>query len=1444
MKRRNGLSRPLAFVLALALAAGTLPMPALAEEAGEPAAPAAVTETAQPDAEPEQRPAAGQPEEAPDAQTPAEPAQAENAAQPAAAQSLTAATPGEAPAAPAQPAEAPQPKAAPQVGDTIVIGGITYEVTRLPSGTRSGALTLTDGKTYAGALVLADGMEYEGGTYDVTELDDSAFDGNAALTSVDMSASSVSTIGKYCFRGCTALADVRFAEDSVTNMLEAGVFSGCTSLTKLSIPSLNLSSKYNNSAFKDSSIQELTVYALNGAGIQAYLLNNMPDGFTLNLLCDISSTALVATTFGSTQNVTLNLKEQADVEHFAGVFAGKGVTVQLYGGSTQQPLVTITDGAGATAGCASLGEAIEAVNASSASGPFTLTVLENSTIVWPENTVPNKETVIDFSGASVQLPASLTLRAPLTLKNITNINSDTGVLTTLDAGEHAFAMIGGGSFGFAEIRGNDLTFTEQLPGGAFGGGQAVRLVGTGENARVTFAGIGRSEYYYDLPAMTGFAGLTLDGAYLAADALGSGLSVALNAGGLRVTGEATLAALSGEGELRIPEGASLAVAESAEGSFALMEYAGTELDGARLTLPAGSEVTLTNQNGEAIAAPTAEPIVTVTGGAWTTPQGFATWQEMTEALDAADENAAYTVTLLTDVTLEADGKSGAYDVVTLPARALTIDGDGHTLTAGDKRTRNYVDATADLTLADVQLNMPKTYLRLRADGITVTVEGSVTAASGAAYGLEKISAEAAQVYAVLEAPVSDKVVDAVGGTSGKKIAVTLAGYGSPDAPASKYPSINTAGYGALILQNSWLVPAGTPINWGAVEVRQAGGLAPTGNLTVRSWQVAEGATADLTLKSGKMTVMGSGTVSGNTQIHFAQGSALVKEEATLVTAAAAAPDAFVLAEDAAEQAAGLELLRDESGNFTLQTAREPIVTVTGGEWSNKGFATWQEMTEALDAADKNAEYTVALLTDVTLPADSTLPDVALTIGGGHTLHLAANGVLKVQNSLTVQDITLDMGEAAIKYMRSKNGEKALTFAESAKGSVGSIADVSGSRWLDIVFLGDGVQFGKVTGTASSIGSKLTDLILTGFGTKDEPIDLAGRIENLAATELNGSWVRVSGDAAQLGVIRTGNSAGDAVGGLVLEGDAQLYKLSVTAGDAFELWMPADATLTVSEKYSVHKQQIPVWVTGQLADGHVLVKAPGNSNKTATDYTLANAPEGAVLLWDEENLAFEVSLAPVIAAAPGSVQDDGYYTELLLTVTDAQGIASVLVNGQPDNAYSAAAETYAPDTALLRAGAENTVAVTDAAGCTSTFVFLYDAPADYTKVIQALDQAPADISAYTPESVQALTQAVDAVVYGMGSRNQDKVDGMAQAILDAIAALKPIDTAPDQPADPDQGGGQDTPVTPVTPATPAAPSAPATPQTSDPANAGAWVLLMAASLGGLAALALVRRRLRR
>ena len=197
-----------------------------------------------------------------------------------------------------------------------------------------------------------------------------------------MSASSVKSIGKYCFRGCTALSDVRFAEDTVTNMLYTGVFSGCTNLTELSIPSVNLSEKYKNSAFSGSSIRTLTIYELSDNGIKANILNAMPDGFTLDLLADISSTALVNTTFGATENVTLNLLVQEDVDHYKTVFEGKDVTVQLYGSSGQEVLANVTDGTGASTGYATLAEAIAAINASSDNGPFTIDILDNGTVEW------------------------------------------------------------------------------------------------------------------------------------------------------------------------------------------------------------------------------------------------------------------------------------------------------------------------------------------------------------------------------------------------------------------------------------------------------------------------------------------------------------------------------------------------------------------------------------------------------------------------------------------------------------------------------------------------------------------------------------------------------------------------------------------------------------------------------------------------------------------------------------------------------------------------------------------------------------------------------------------------------------------------------------------------------------------------------------------------------
>ena len=67
-------------------------------------------------------------------------------------------------------------------------------------------------------------------------------------------------------------------------------------------------------------------------------------------------------------------------------------------------------------------------------------------------------------------------------------------------------------------------------------------------------------------------------------------------------------------------------------------------------------------------------------------------------------------------------------------------------------------------------------------------------------------------------------------------------------------------------------------------------------------------------------------------------------------------------------------------------------------------------------------------------------------------------------------------------------------------------------------------------------------------------------------------------------------------------------------------------------------------------------------------------------------------------------------------------------------------------------------------------------ADYSAVDAALAKIPVDLSPYTEESVKALMDARDAVVRGLKQSEQERVDAMAQAIEDAIAALvlKPVD----------------------------------------------------------------------
>ena len=63
------------------------------------------------------------------------------------------------------------------------------------------------------------------------------------------------------------------------------------------------------------------------------------------------------------------------------------------------------------------------------------------------------------------------------------------------------------------------------------------------------------------------------------------------------------------------------------------------------------------------------------------------------------------------------------------------------------------------------------------------------------------------------------------------------------------------------------------------------------------------------------------------------------------------------------------------------------------------------------------------------------------------------------------------------------------------------------------------------------------------------------------------------------------------------------------------------------------------------------------------------------------------------------------------------------------------------------------------------------PADYSAVEAAMAAIPTDLTVYTDESVAALNTAVDGVVRGKALASQANVNAMAQAIENAIVALK-------------------------------------------------------------------------
>ena len=103
-------------------------------------------------------------------------------------------------------------------------------------------------RDYRGNIVIPDGVLNDGRIYTVTSIGDYAFCYCDALTSVDLSSTSLTTIGAFAFTGSNALTSVEFPASLTT--IEGFAFSKCDALTSVDLSSTSLTT-IEGSAFSD-----------------------------------------------------------------------------------------------------------------------------------------------------------------------------------------------------------------------------------------------------------------------------------------------------------------------------------------------------------------------------------------------------------------------------------------------------------------------------------------------------------------------------------------------------------------------------------------------------------------------------------------------------------------------------------------------------------------------------------------------------------------------------------------------------------------------------------------------------------------------------------------------------------------------------------------------------------------------------------------------------------------------------------------------------------------------------------------------------------------------------------------------------------------------------------------------------------------------------------------
>ena len=134
--------------------------------------------------------------------------------------------------------------------ETFTVDGIKYSTT-------SGSTVSIVENSYSGDIVIPSSVTWNEIVYNVTSIDQSAFQGNTSLTSISLP-ESITSIGSDAFKHCTSLTSIRLPEGLTS--IGSDAFLGCSNLTDIHLANV---SSWFNIEFKDSDAHPLRCNSLN-----------------------------------------------------------------------------------------------------------------------------------------------------------------------------------------------------------------------------------------------------------------------------------------------------------------------------------------------------------------------------------------------------------------------------------------------------------------------------------------------------------------------------------------------------------------------------------------------------------------------------------------------------------------------------------------------------------------------------------------------------------------------------------------------------------------------------------------------------------------------------------------------------------------------------------------------------------------------------------------------------------------------------------------------------------------------------------------------------------------------------------------------------------------------------------------------------------------------------